>query len=120
MSLELQRPAFIIPLENSRAANSRAVLGSSPMHRRLFAAAKDRSVFLTFRNGPARQTDLDELAEQGALAVVHDLGDEVGADRLPVGIKLDLAVGRIELDLRQGLLELGLVVAEIAIDLAQP
>src|SRR5690349_10300801 len=96
-----------------------------------------RSVFLAFRNGPARQTDLgeygrivterlvhvwndlDHLAEQRALAIIDHFGDEVRADRLPVGVELDLAVGRIDLELRKRFLELGLVVAEIAINLPE-
>src|SRR5882724_7615836 len=40
--------------------------------------------------------DLHDLAEQGALAVVDDFGDEIGTDRLPVGVELDLAIGRID------------------------
>src|SRR5215472_4522066 len=67
-----------------------------------------RSVFLTFWNGPARQADLGEhrrivtkrlvhvrdhlhdLAEERALAVIHHLGDEIRADRLAIGVELDL------------------------------
>src|ERR1700726_2156453 len=41
---------------------------------------------------------LHDLAEQGALAVVDDFGDEIGADRLTVGVELDLAIGRIDFD----------------------
>src|SRR3977135_2697118 len=40
--------------------------------------------------------DLHDLAEQGALAIVDDFGDEIGADRLPVGVELDFPVGRID------------------------
>src|ERR1700737_2981089 len=40
--------------------------------------------------------DLHDLAEQGALAVVDDFGDEIGADCLTVGVELDLAVGCID------------------------
>src|SRR5205085_12421756 len=65
------------------------------------ASCENMSVLLTFRNGPARQTDLgeyrlviakglvhiwndlDDLAEQRPFAVIHDLGHEVRADRLP-------------------------------------
>src|ERR1700687_4832575 len=42
--------------------------------------------------------DLHDLAEQRALAVVNDLGDEIGSDRLTIGIELDLAVGRVDFD----------------------
>src|SRR5260370_40998780 len=40
--------------------------------------------------------DLHDLAEQGALAGVDDFGDEIGADRLPVGVELDFPVARID------------------------
>ena len=40
--------------------------------------------------------DLHDLAEQGALAVVDDFGDEIGADRLTIGVELDLSVGCID------------------------
>src|SRR5215208_2602543 len=96
-----------------------------------FANAKS-SVFLALGNRSARQPDLGEdrrvvaqrlvhvrdylhdLAEQGALAVIHHFGDEVGADGLAVGVELDLAVGGIDLGLGEGFLELRLVVAEVA------
>src|SRR6266700_7454808 len=47
------------------------------------------------------RNDLHDLAEQGALAVVDDFGDEICADRLTIGVELDLAVGRIEHDRSQ-------------------
>src|SRR5260221_12122353 len=77
-------------------------------------AARFVSVLLALGNRAARQADLGEycrvvaerlvhvrydlhdLAEQGALAVVDDFGDEIGADRLTVGVELDLAIRRIE------------------------
>src|SRR5260370_38161918 len=77
-------------------------------------AARFVSVLLALGNRAARQTylgeyrrvvaerlvdvryDLHDLAEQGALAVVDDFGDEIGADRLTVGVELDLAIRRIE------------------------
>src|SRR5258708_33501274 len=95
------------------------------------------SVLLALGNRAARQADLGEyrrvvaerlidvrydlhdLAEQGALAVVDDFGDEIGADRLTVGVELDLAIGRIEFDRSQRGLELGLIVAEVAVDFPQ-
>src|SRR5258707_6813664 len=40
--------------------------------------------------------DLHDLAEQGALAVVDDFGDKIGADCLTVGVELDFSVGRID------------------------
>ena len=39
---------------------------------------------------------LHDLAEQGALAVVDNFGDEIGADRLTVGVEFDLPIGRID------------------------
>ena len=69
-----------------------------------FANAKN-SVLLALRDRPAGQADLGEdgrivaqglvhvrdhlhdLAEQGALAVIYHFGDEVGADRLAVGVR---------------------------------
>src|SRR5262245_29690945 len=101
-----------------------------------FAAAKNL-VLLALRNRSARQANLgkycwviteglvhvrdnlDDLAEQCAFAVVDHFGDEVGADSLAVGVELDLAVGRIDLDLGESFLELRLVVAEVTIDLTQ-
>src|SRR3954454_6339562 len=83
-------------------------------------ASETMSVLLTFRYCTTWQTDLGEhrgivtqglvdvgdhlhdLGEQRALAVVDNFGDEVGADRLAVGVELDLAVGRVELDLGEG------------------
>src|ERR1700688_5286030 len=63
--------------------------------------------------------DLHDLAEQRALAIVNDFGDEIGADRLTIGVELDLAVGRIEFDGRKRGLQLGLVVAEVAVHLLE-
>src|SRR5258707_8913597 len=63
--------------------------------------------------------DLHDLAEQGALAVVDDFGDEIGADRLTVGVELDLAIGCIEFNRSQRGLQLGLIVAEVAVDFPQ-
>src|ERR1700736_1976808 len=95
------------------------------------------SVFLALGNRAARQTylgeyrrvvaerlvhvryDLHDLAEQGALAVVDDFRDEIGTDRLTVGVELDLAIGRIEFDRSQRGLELELIVAEVAVDFPQ-
>src|ERR1700761_5230576 len=96
------RPASIIPGGNSRAwarltaaISSRSALGCA-------FKCECRSVLLTFRNRTAWQADLGEhgrvvterlvhvrndlhhLGEQRALAVIHHLGDEVGADRLAV------------------------------------
>ena len=83
------------------------------------ALQKNTSVLLALRDGSARQADLGEhrrivaerlvhvrndlhdLAEQGAFAVIHDFGHEIGSDRLPVGVELDLAVGGIDLDFCQ-------------------
>src|SRR6267143_2857523 len=77
-------------------------------------AARSVSVLLALGNRAARQTylgeyrrvvterlvhvryDLHDLAEQGALAIIDDFGDEIGADRLPVGVELDFPVGRID------------------------
>src|SRR6266550_8953556 len=77
-------------------------------------AARPVSVLLALGNRAARQTylgeyrrvvaqclvhvryDLHDLAEQGALAIVDDFGDEIGADRLTVGVEFDLPVGRID------------------------
>src|ERR1700676_1553363 len=132
----LFRSAFNIRGENARVWKT-MLQPRRPMAGAL-AGAKNRSVLLALWNGPARQADLGEhgriiaerlvhirnhlhdLAEQGALAVVHDLGHEVGSDRLPVGVELDLAVGSVDLDFCQRFLELGLVVAEVAIDLTEP
>src|SRR6266705_1289162 len=79
-------------------------------------AARSVSVLLALGNRAARQAYLGEyrrvvaerlvhirydfyhLAEQGALAVVNDLGDEIGADRLTVGVQFDFAVGRIDFE----------------------
>src|SRR3982074_456896 len=61
--------------------------------------------------------DLHDLAEQGALAVVDDFRDEIGTDRLTVGVELDLAIGRIDFNRSQCCLQLGLIVAEIAVHL---
>ena len=79
-------------------------------------AARFVSVLFALGNRAARQADLGEyrrvvaerlvhvrydlhdLAEQGALAVVDDFGDEIGADRLTIGVELDLPVGRIDFD----------------------
>src|ERR1700738_2556151 len=95
------------------------------------------SVLLALGNRAARQADLGEyrrvvaerlidvrydlhdLAEQGALAVVDDFGDEIGADRLTVGVELALAIWRLEFDRSQRGLELGLIVAEVAVDFPQ-
>src|SRR5580692_1928259 len=63
--------------------------------------------------------DLHHLAEQGTLAVVNDFGDEIRADRLTVGVELDFPVRRIDFKRSKGCLELGLIVAEVAIDLLQ-
>src|SRR6202171_6585228 len=72
------------------------------------------SILLALGNRTARQTyvveyrrvvaerlvhvryDLHDLAEQGALAVVDDFRDEIGTDRLTIGVELDLAIGRID------------------------
>src|SRR3984893_12262249 len=77
-------------------------------------AARSVSVLLALGNRAARQTylgeyrrvvterlvhvryDLHDLAEQGALAVVDDFRDEIGTDRLTIGVELDLAIGRID------------------------
>ncbi len=77
-------------------------------------AARSVSVLLALGNRAARQTylgeyrrvvterlvhvryDLHDLAEQGALAVVDDFGDEICADRLTVGIELDFPIGCID------------------------
>src|SRR6202171_2791134 len=40
--------------------------------------------------------ELHDLAGQRALAVVDDFGDEIGADRLTVGVQFDFAIGRID------------------------
>ena len=42
---------------------------------------------------------LDDLADEIALFVLHDFGDEVCADRLPVLVKRDLSVRCVQLDL---------------------
>src|SRR4029450_12060892 len=73
-----------------------------------FACAKNTSVLLAFRNGTTGQPDLGEhcrivaerlvhvwndfhdLAEQGAFAVVHDLGHEIRSDGWPVLFMSDL------------------------------
>src|SRR5882724_10199543 len=124
--MRMQEPRLVVPGQ-----------WGAPAHRRLPRSCERNSVLPALRDGSARQANLGEygrivaqglvhvgdhlhdLAEQRALAIVYHLGDEVGADRLPVGIKLDLAVGSVELDLGKRVLELGLVVAEIAIDLAK-
>src|SRR3981189_104824 len=77
-------------------------------------AARSASVLLALGNRAARQAylgeyrrvvaerlvhvryDLHDLAEKGAPAIVHGLGDEIGADRLPVGVEFDFPVGRID------------------------
>src|SRR5258708_30197918 len=40
--------------------------------------------------------DLHDLAEQDALAALDNFGDEIGADRLTVGVEFDFPVGRID------------------------
>src|SRR5271168_4118303 len=104
--------------ESVRGASN---VGSWRMDGRLPAAPTVRfaSVLFALGNRTAREADLGEyrrivterlvhvrydlhdLAEQRALAVVDDFGDEIGADRLTVGIKLDLPVGCIDFDGRQ-------------------
>src|ERR1700676_5551203 len=59
--------------------------------------------------------DLHDLAEQRALAVVHDLGDEIGADRLTIGVELDFPVRRVDFDGGKRSLQLRLIVAEVAV-----
>src|SRR5882724_10086950 len=71
-------------------------------------AARSVSVLLALGNRAARQAYLGEyrrvVAERlvhvrydlHALAIVDDFGDEIGADRLPVGVELDFPVGRID------------------------
>src|SRR5438132_2210884 len=95
------------------------------------SAARLVSVLLALGNRAARQAylgeyrrvvaerlvhvryDLHDLTEQGTLAVVDDLGDEIGADRLTVGVELDLPIGRIDFNRSQRGLQLGLIVGEI-------
>src|SRR6185369_17394068 len=48
-----------------------------------------------------------------------DFGDKIRADRLTVGVELDLAVGRVDLDRSQSRLQLGLIVAEVSINLLE-
>src|SRR6266403_6168084 len=77
-------------------------------------AARSVSVLLALGNRAAREAylgeyrrvvaerlidvryDLHDLAEQGALAIVDDFGDEIGADSLTIGVELDFPIGRIE------------------------
>src|SRR5260370_35990056 len=117
------------PLESRDLENGRPTPGAP--------AARSVSVLLALGNRAAREAylgeyrrvvaerlidvryDLHDLAEQGALAVVDDFGDEIGADRLTVGVELDLAIGRIEFDRSHRGLELGLIVAEGAVDFPQ-
>src|ERR1700722_3849692 len=61
--------------------------------------------------------DFDHLADQSAGAVLDDLGDEIGSDRLPVLVEADLAVRRVDRERRQRGLKFRLVVAEVAVDL---
>ena len=100
------KSAFEAPFEPLGLANGRPA-PKAP-------AARFVSVLFALGNRAARQTDLGEyrrviaerlvhvrydlhdLAEQGALAIVNDFGDEIGADRLTIGVELDFAVGRIE------------------------
>src|SRR4030088_3693585 len=76
-------------------------------------AARSVSILLALGNRAARQAylgeyrrvvaerlvhvryDLHDLAEQGALAVVDDFRDEIGTDRLTVGVELDFPIRRI-------------------------
>src|SRR6202030_3392933 len=94
------------------------------------AGRRSISILFALGNRAARQADLGEyrrivaerlvhvgydlhhLAEQGTLAVVNDFGDEIGADRLTVGVELDFPVGRIDFKRSEGCLQLGLIVAE--------
>src|ERR1700720_598817 len=63
--------------------------------------------------------DLHDLAEQGAFAVVDDFGDEIGADRLAIGVELDFPVGCVDFNGFERSLQLGLIVREIAVYLPQ-
>src|ERR1700733_3260353 len=108
------------------------------MNRAAFAArSRRKSVLLALRICPARRPDLDkhvsriaqrlvdvgddldDLADEPALAVVVDFGDEVRADRLAVLIEADLAVRRVDREPGKRSLEFRLIVAEVAIDLVK-
>src|SRR5262245_15702577 len=102
------QPASIIPGVNARAQKGMAAADTVAAIPCRLSRSAERSVFLTLRNGAARQADLGEhrrvvtkclvhvrdhlhdLAEERALAVIHHLGDEIRADRLAIGVELDL------------------------------
>src|SRR4051812_49138890 len=102
-SVSVQQPGRDCKSARYRACKSLPVAGEHAKR-----ATVNASVLLTFRDRTARQSDLGEhrrivterlvhvrdhlhdFTEQRTLAVIDDLGDEVGADRLAVGVKLDL------------------------------
>src|SRR5271166_1703197 len=101
------------------------------------ARSEPNSILLALRVRPAGRPDLgedvariaerlmhaghrlDDFADQISVRVLDHLGDEILADRLTVLIQADLTVRRIDGEVRQRVLELRLVVAQVAVDLVE-